>query len=178
VVLWTADDNRAEEEAGMNRVMIVAHRKMDPVVYDVSSDALLKATALTVFRFFNDEWLFYAELENTPAQAAEQEDRVVTEGDATSEQPPAYRDADKTLLAQQLEWYNAAKNGDAAAALKLLEYRKERAYEYEDEWRIADVQTVALPRKAARPRTSTRKAKETRSPRRAASRTKKQARRR
>jgi hypothetical protein len=48
---------------------------------------------------------------------------------------------------RQVQWYAAAKKGDAEAARKLLEYRKSRGYEYEDDWRFT---SVIIPKKRKR----------------------------
>jgi len=95
----------------METVLIYSNRKVDARVWNISTPEKRKKAFLSLFRLLSSEWDAYADFELFP------EDQPV----------------------EQMNPYDLAKLGDAAAAEELLTIRRDRNYEYEY-WSISEVE--------------------------------------
>lgn len=114
----------------MKKILTVGHRKMDGRFFDVTTPEQRDAAFLCVFHLFNDEWEFYHDLDLD----------VVTDDELQETRTRNTRTRDASDKLKMRAWYRAALAGDANAAHDLLTFRKQQGYEYEDEWRIEDVE--------------------------------------
>lgn len=122
------------------RVLMIGHRKMDVMLLDASTRAHEDAAYLLAFKLFDDDD-FYSNLDIG----------VMTDDELREMETAAGRLYRVPLKLKMRELYRLAQAGSAQAARDLLILRKNGGYEYEDDWRLVDVEST-LPSKAKRKR--------------------------
>lgn len=100
----------------MKQVLIYSNRKMSPVVWDASTPELEKQAFLFLFKYLDEEWQCYGDLEEEITMCGTTPREIYEIGCRKS----------------QMKLYKKAKEGDLMACRRLLEDRKDYEYEYWD----------------------------------------------
>lgn len=109
----------------MKKVLIYENRKIDPIVWDVSTLELRAKAFMELFRILDKDWEAYSDLD----------DECIQEGCSHSCTYHKVIEPTRPNLDQQ-GLYAAAKGGNAKATEQLLHMRRD--YEYES-WVITDM---------------------------------------
>ena len=110
----------------MKQVLIYENRKIDPIVWDVSTLELRAKAFMALFKILDVDWEAYSDLD----------DECVEEGCSHSCTYHKVIESTRPNLDQQ-GLYAAAKDGNAKAAEQLLQMRRD--YEYEN-WVITEME--------------------------------------
>ena len=129
----------------MYRVLIYENRKINPLIWNISSPELERGAFLDLFNYLDKNLGFYPDFESLqeppkPSLTLEQISKL-PEGRTKKEAFKEHEEYKSGLtefreLQLQKKLYEQSKKGDANAAKKLLDHRKN--YEYEN-WTINDV---------------------------------------
>ncbi len=134
-----------KEQGIVKKVLMYENRKIDPMVLDASTPELEQKAFLKLFNYLDENWEVYAGLKELkePKKPSLTQEQIASlpEGElkrvALAEHeryPDVYREYKKEERQKSL--YALAKSGDAVAAKRLLESRRD--YEYEI-WNILNV---------------------------------------
>lgn len=123
-------------------VLIYENRKQDPDMYDISTPEKEAAAYLKLFNYLREDWQVYSDIEEadevTTLETCEpcgKEIHRLCEGNCACEATPAckqksrYAQSDVARANSLKRLYNAALGGDAIAAKRLLQARKDHEYE-------------------------------------------------
>lgn len=129
----TAAKNLKPDVAHVTRILIYSNRKADPVYFDASTEELEAGAYLALFELLDESWRCYDALKEVE-KPYHQRPWGHVDGCMCNE-CLAFRKENKDLprreeeRLEQFALYEAAKKGEAFAARKLLDGRKD--YEYE-----------------------------------------------
>lgn len=112
-------------------VIVYENRKQDAIILDASTFEKWQQCFLWLFGFLRDTWECYGEL------VEEDEDKDPYAG-TEMQDPQTPSDAEIKELQYQRGLYQAACEGDWAAAYELLHFRKDWEYEEWNEVRLTD----------------------------------------
>lgn len=118
----------------MKRILVYENRKVGPSYWDASTEELEAGAMLALFKLLDESWQVYGGLEDAEemdsARPKGHPDGCMCQGCAIFRKEAASLPGREKDRLQQLELYKRAKKGEAAAARRLLEQRKN--YEYEE----------------------------------------------
>ncbi len=127
------------------KILVYENRKCDPEYWDISTPEKRTAAYLAVFQYLDDAWQVYSDLEEIetlgtaicePCQKkihrlCERADCVCVDSEECSRRTKQ-RGYDLRDAIQQKALYDAAKNGNATAAYRLVRSRGSDSSEYEN----------------------------------------------
>lgn len=122
------------------KILIYGNRKQDPDMYDISTPEKEAAAYLKLFNYLDEHWQVYCDLEDEveELEVCEPcsknlhrlcEGRCACETEANCKSKSRYAQDEVRVAKAHKRQYDLAKAGDAAAAKKLLNARKENEYE-------------------------------------------------
>ena len=122
------------------KILIYGNRKQDPDMYDISTPEKEAAAYLKLFKYLDEHWQVYCDLEDDvedvivcePCTAnlhRHCEGRCACEADPNCKSKSRYALDELRIVKSHKRNYDLAKAGDAAAAKKLINSRKENEYE-------------------------------------------------
>ena len=122
------------------KILIYGNRKQDPDMYDISTPEKEAAAYLKLFNYLDEHWQVYCDLEDdvedlVVCEACTKELHRLCEGDCSCDKDPNCKSKSRYALDEvrvakaHKRQYDLAKSGDAAAAKKLINSRKENEYE-------------------------------------------------
>lgn len=131
----TAAKKLKPEPGTIRRVLVYENRKTDPYYLDASTEELEAGAYLKLFELLDESWQVYGALKEKEEKPYFKKPEGHPDG-CMCETCVSYRKEEKAIPERererlaQYELYKAAKKGDALAARKLLNQRKD--YEYEE----------------------------------------------
>lgn len=130
----TAAKKLSPDPAQVKRILVYSNRKADPIYFDASTEELEAGAFLALFELLDESWQCYVNLKEEEKPYYKRPEGHV-DGCLCNE-CKAFRKEDKEVPKREAErleqfaFYTAAKKGEALAARRLLELRKD--YEYEE----------------------------------------------
>jgi hypothetical protein len=121
------------------RVLIYGNRKQDDDIYDISTPEKEAAAYLRLFNYLNEDWQVYDDLRDVEelvvCEPCGKEIHRLCEGECACEKTEeckkksARSNSEQRRVVSMKHLYDLAKTGDAAAAYRLLNGRKDNEYE-------------------------------------------------
>jgi hypothetical protein len=122
------------------KILIYGNRKQDPDMYDISTPEKEAAAYLQLFKYLDEHWQVYCDLEDDvddlivcePCAAnlhRHCEGHCACDKDPNCKTKSRYAQDEVRIAKSHKRNFDLAKAGDAAAAKKLLNSRKENEYE-------------------------------------------------